>query len=254
MRIYLDVVVLLNFLVDLFLFIGTNRLSGFSVNFPRCVAAALAGGLYGGVCLLRGFRFLSAWYWRILILACLSMLAFGIDRSAFKRGGIFLLLSMSLGGISLSIGSTNAGFLLAAAVGVLLLCYFLFDGTIGKCEYLPVSIAYGDRSVSLIALRDTGNTLRDPFTGEPVYLISPGAAFRLTGLSQEQLRCPMDTLSQRPLPGLRLIPFSAIGTKGGMLLAMRFDEVRIGNQVRSAVIAFAPEGLGEGQCYQALVT
>ena len=47
--------------------------------------------------------------------------------------------------------------------------------------------------------------------------------------------------------------FASTFTEGsGMLLALRFRDVRIGSQVRSAVVAFAPEGLGSGDRYQAL--
>ena len=37
---------------------------------------------------------------------------------------------------------------------------------------------------------------------------------RLTGLSREQLSAPMDTLSFRVVPGLRLIPYRAVGGRG----------------------------------------
>lgn len=37
-----------------------------------------------------------------------------------------------------------------------------------------------------------------------------------------------------------------------MLLAMRFDGVKIGSRMQSAVVAFAAEGLGRGDVYQAL--
>ena len=44
----------------------------------------------------------------------------------------------------------------------------------------------------------------------------------------------------------------AVGQAGDMLLAMRFDGVKIGNRTQSAVVAFAAEGLGRGDVYQAL--
>ena len=37
-----------------------------------------------------------------------------------------------------------------------------------------------------------------------------------------------------------------------MLLAMRFDGVKIGTRTQSAVVAFAAEGPGRGDVYQAL--
>ena len=83
-------------------------------------------------------------------------------------------------------------------------------------------------------------------------VISPEIARRLTGLTLEQLRHPLETLMQPPLPGLRLIPYRSVGKAGGFLLAKRFEEVTIGEKTQSALVAFAAEGLGTGEIYQAL--
>ena len=83
-------------------------------------------------------------------------------------------------------------------------------------------------------------------------VLSGDVAQRLTGLTEQQLRAPLETLAQRPIPGLRLIPYRAVGQRGGMLLALRFEDVKIGSRRQSAVVAFAPEGIGKGSMYQAL--
>ena len=125
-------------------------------------------------------------------------------------------------------------------------------GRVGGREYVPVELTYGEKTVSIVALRDSGNTLRDPVSGEQVLVVSGEVAEKLTGLTQEQLRAPLKTLMCRPVPGLRLIPYRAVGQAGDMLLAMRFDGVKIGSRMQSAVVAFAAEGLGRGDVYQAL--
>ena len=117
---------------------------------------------------------------------------------------------------------------------------------------MPLQIALGDKSASLIALKDTGNTLRDPLTGEPVLVVSASIAGRLTGLTEQQLKNPLETLSSRIVPGLRLIPYHSIGNAGGFLLAKRFEDVVIAGKRKSALVAFAAEGLGNGEIYQAL--
>lgn len=252
MAVYLDLVILLNFLVDFLLLLGTNRLCGFPAQPGRCSLGALLGGLYGGACLLPGFRFLGSLLWRSVCLTGMAAVSFGCSVSAGKRGGIFLLLSMALGGLSVSIGQGSLPGLLLSAAGIWALCRVGFGrGGLGR-EYVPVMLCYGGRSLSVIALRDSGNTLRDPITGEPVLVLSGHAAQKLTGLTLQQLASPLETLSQRPLPGLRLIPYRAVGQSSGMLLGMRLSCVQIGNRKQSAVVAFAPEGLGSGEMYQAL--
>ena len=43
-----------------------------------------------------------------------------------------------------------------------------------------------------------------------------------------------------------------LSSAGGFLLAKRFADVTIGEKTRSALVAFAAEGLGKGEIYQAL--
>ena len=252
MAIYLDLVMVLNFLVDFLLLMGTNRLSGFPPGRLRCAGASLLGAVYGGACLLPGFRFLGNLLWRTVSLCLIGAMAFGWDRSAWKRGAVFVLLSMALGGIALNFGRQDFLALVAAAGLCWLLCRISFDGGTGNREYIPVTLHYAGKSASILALRDTGNTLRDPITGEQVLVVSGEVAQRLTGLSQMQLQHPLETLAQRPVPGLRLIPYRAVGQSGGMLLALRMDQVKIGSRQQSAIVAFAAEGLGQGSMYQAL--
>lgn len=253
MEIYLDLVVILNFLVDFLLLLGTNRLSGFPLSARRCAASAALGGIYSGACMLPGFCFLGSALWRVVSLGLMAVIAFGCSRSAVKRGGVFLLLSMALGGIAMGFGKGNFFALVLAAAGVWLLCRIAFGDTVGGREYVPLTLTYGKETASLIALRDSGNTLRDPITGEGVLIIAGNVAQRLTGLSPQQIRAPLETITQRPIPGLRLIPYRAVGNSGGMLLGLRFENVKLGSRTQSAIVAFAAEGLGGGEAYQALV-
>lgn len=252
MRVYLDVVVLLNFLVDLLLLLGANRLAGYPPGVKRAVLAAAVGGVYGGACLLPGFSFLGNLFWRLVSLGLMGLLAFGWNAGTLRRTVLFVLLSMALGGIAMGLGHGGAPALLGAAVGMLLLCAVGFREGAGGNSLVEVELRYGDKKVRLLALRDTGNTLRDPVTGQQVLVAGAGAAHTLLGLTAEQLRHPVETLSQRPLPGLRLIPYSTVGRSGGMLLGIRLPEVKIGNSRRAAIVAFAPEGLDGKKPYQAL--
>ena len=252
MAVYLDLVMVLNFLVDFLLLLGTNRLSGFPMGAWRCAGASLVGAVYSGACLIPGFRFLGNLLWRSVSLCIMGGMAFGCNMGALKRGGIFLLLSMAMGGIALSLGRGDMLSLMLCAALCLLLSLVSFGGQVGSREYIPLKISYEGRTVSLIALRDTGNTLKDPVTGEQVLVISSEVALRLTGLTEQQLRLPMETLAERSIPGLRLIPYRSVGNNGGFLLAKRFADVTIGDRKQSALVAFAAEGLGRGEIYQAL--
>ena len=247
MQIYLDAVVLINFLVDFFLLMGANRLAGYPAGSGRAAIAAGLGGIYSGACLFPGFQFLGSLFWRWVCLGLMGAVAFGIDRSALRRS----VLSMTLAGAALGLG-TNTLFALAGGAGmVCVLCITGFCGRMEKRHYVPVVLQWGDRRVALAALYDTGNTLRDPVTGEGVLVAGAGIAEKLIGLSVKQLREPLSTITEHP--GLRLIPYRAVGRENGFLLGMRVDNARIGKRQRSVVVAFAPEGLGSTGEYEALI-
>lgn len=251
MTVYFDLVMILNFLVDFLLLLGTNRLSGFPIGARRAALAAVLGAVYSGACMLPQFRFLGNTLWRLVSLGLMASIAFGWNRSALKRGGIFVLLSMALGGIALGFGEGSFPMLVLSAAGVWLLCRIGFGSSVGQ-EYIPVEIGHNGKTLRLIALKDTGNTLRDPVTGEAVMVISADAAKILCDLSADQLRHPMETMLTQP--GFRLIPYRAVGQPGSMLLARKFENVMIGDRRGSAIVAFAPEAIGRGEVYQALAS
>lgn len=240
--VYLDLVMLLNFLVDLLLLIGTNCLSGYPVMRWRCTAAAALGGVYGGVCLVPGFVFLGDTLWRLVFLGLMAVIAFGWNRSALRRGMLFVFLSMALGGIALGLGNGGAWSLIGAAACVALMCGIGFRGKAGAQRFATVELVLGGKRRRLIALHDTGNTLKDPVTGRQVLVVGEEVAQELLGLTPQQLREPIQTVAQ--MPGLRLIPYRAVGQPVGMLLAVKPDEVRMDGNKRDVIVAFAPQKLG----------
>ena len=251
MQIYLDGILLLNFLVDLLLLLGTNRLSGFPAE-PRLVWAALLGAAFAGACVLPGFRFLGNLFWRLVSLLLMGSVAFGWNRSAIRRTCIFAILSMALGGLALNLHRISFPALILGAAGTWAICYCAVGGRIGGREYVTVEIPVGGDVLSVVALTDTGNHLRDPITGESVLVVAGEIAARLTGLTPSQLSAPLETLGANPRMGLRLIPYHAVGQESGMLLGKRFANVKMGGRRRSVLVAFDPEGLGQGEGYQAL--
>lgn len=249
MTVYLDIVMLLNFLVDWLLLMGAGRLCGYPLSPGRTALGAVLGGLYGGVCLLPGFGFLGNTLWRMAMLLFMAVIAYGFEKSAVPRGALFLLLSMALGGVA---QETKGDFfsIAASAGGLCLLCILGFRGRVAGGRYLPVELSYGDCHLRLTALEDTGNTLRDPVTGASVLVVDGATAGKLTGLTKAQLEQPVENIGA--LPGLRLIPYRAVGTESGMLLALKLNNVKIGPWEGSRLVAFAPGSLGVSGEYQAL--
>lgn len=252
MIIYLDAVALLNFLVDYLLLLGTYRLCGYPPRWGRSALSAALGGIYGAVCMLPGFRFLGNILWRLIALGLMGWIAFGFSKSALRRTVIFVLLSMALGGIAQGMGAGGFLSVIASAAALCGMCLVGFRDRPGSVSYVPVEIYYKDKQLRLTALCDTGNTLRDPVTGKSVLVVGAEVAQQLTGLTLQQLRSPVSAVQQSLVPGLRLIPYRSMGEPAGMLLALRFHKVRIGNWQGSSLVAFAPDRLCSDGQYQAL--
>ena len=163
---------------------------------------------------------------------------------------MFVILSMALGGIASGIRmGTMEALVLGGGVLWVLCRGAISDGT-EKREYLPAELTFGDRTVKLFALRDTGNTLRDPMTGEQVLVCGADVGEELLGISRGEFQNPVEAVGK--VPGLRLIPYHAVGTPHGMMLAVRLNKAMIGNVERKPLVAFAPEEIAKGQVYRML--
>lgn len=252
METYLHLVIILNFLVEFCLILGTNRISGGVLALKKAALAALVGTAFSAGALLPGFEFLGNVLWHMVSLTLVAVIAFGWNWDSLRKGAVFVFLEMALGGITC--GVANGGFwtMVLSAVVIYVLCVVGFQGKDGQKQYVPVQICHRGKKISLMALLDTGNTLRDPVSGIPVMVVDSDVAEKLLGLDADALLDPIRTMASCGYPGLRLIPYTAIGKPSGMMLGLRVDELQIGGKHSEMIIAFAPQRIGQGRPYQAL--
>lgn len=260
MTVYADGTAVLNFLTDYLLLWGTGALTGRRRGSLRLCLGAVLGGLYGALCLAPGFRFLGGLGWRVLFLGLMLALAFGLGRQLIRQGILFLTLTLALGGggYLLRQGGSLSFLSLGAGAGALALgCRILGRTGTGTVERVDLTLSLGGRQVRVTALRDTGNGLKDPLTGQAVTVIGPGAAKKLLpGLDRAALADPASAMENllRQAPGLRLrlIPYGTVGREGGLLLGLRCDRVTAGKERLGKLIAISPTELSENGSYEAL--
>lgn len=243
MTLYLDAAILINGLIDFLLLVGTEKLMGRPIRWSRLLLSAGVGGIYAGMALMPEFAFLGNLLWRCVFMMIMSSIAFGFQTHAITQGALFLLLSMALGGVAAAMERRDVASLLAAGAGLAFLCKVGFWSVPGTKKLLPAKLCYGDREISVVAFHDTGNSLRDPITGEQVLVAGAEVAGKLLSLEPWQLNHPIEAMEA--IPGMRLIPYHAIGNPGGMLLAVRLPKVEVGSFRGPAIIAFAPEDFSE---------
>lgn len=252
MQVYLDGVFLLNGIVDLLLILGTNRLTGFPMDLKRAIPGAVLGGLYGCMCLIPELRFLNSMLWRLVFFGLMTAVAFGVNAAALRRGAILLLLSMALGGIAAGAGARDFAAVCLCAALVVALCNVGIGGHGLGRSYVPVELDWQGNTVKLLALNDTGNTLRDPLTGEQVLVCGADVGAELLNLSEKAFADPAELLTKRKIPGLRLIPYHCVGQPCGIMAVMRFKNAKIGGTVQDPLVAFAPYRIGSGEGYRML--
>ncbi len=251
MGIYLDVLILLNFAINLCLLTATARITGAHTPFWRLGAGAALGAVYAAMSVLPGFYFLGKNLWRGVFLGLMAAVAFGFEKGVIRKGMVLLGFSFLLGGIALGLQLKGFLSLLLAGGGVVLAGFLFWGKALGHAgELVPVCVRLGEREVRLTALRDSGNTLKDPFTGESVLVVQGSSAKELLG--SIDLKSPGTAVAGWKGAGKpRLLPYHALGGKG-VLFALRCDGVSIGGKAAGTLVAFSPEELSTTGEYQAL--
>ena len=244
---YVGFVMILNFFVDLLVLCGTDRLVGLGMPVKAAIPGAAVGAVYAGICLLTSLALLTGTAARIIVLLVMALLTYGVDLRAWA---MFVMMMITIGGIT-----TGFAYIGKWELMVCVLCGVVMLVTAKRVGFrsilVPMELSYQDKSIQVMALCDTGNGLRDPITGESVIVVSPQIAFDFTGLTKQQLSKPTEYLSS--LPGGRLIPYRAVGTDSGFLMATRFPMVKVGKRKSSALVAFAPAGFQTDGSFQALI-
>ena len=133
--------------------------------------------------------------------------------------------------------------LLLTAAPVALLLFILRRKRKNVQRFYEVLVGQGEAEVKLTALYDTGNGLMDPYVKEPVHIVS-----------KETLKA----IGGEETFAFRLLPFSSVGCKDGMLKAFSVERIRIlgdgaAYEISPAVLALAEDALFFGRPYQMIL-
>lgn len=274
--VYIDRVFLLNTLMDYLLLLTTARLSGLPLRRWWLLLWAALGGVYASAVFLPEMHWLGHPLGRLAAGVVMALAAF---RGGGRQTALFFLLAAGLAGVVLALGLAFGSpeglaqrvyyadiswpVLVLTALAAYGLLHILFGQAArhGGGELLRITIAINGRHQTVTALHDTGNTLRDPVSGRAALVLERRAAEDLW--PQEVA----EVLSQ-PLPpeekmarlhrqgwGLRftLLPFRAVGTEGGLLLAARSDYIEVdGKRYPRTPVALSEQPVSDGGGYHAL--
>ena len=228
--VYIDVLFVINFFITFFLLSATARITKKRAATARLILSSVLGGLYSLIILVDLPLAVSVLL-KLAVSAVLLLAAFHFDRLGgfFSAYALFYFMNfvflgliygialavktpyihLSNGTVYLNIGAR--GLLVSAFIAYLASCVAvrLYNRRLAAGEVLPITVENGGRSVSLFALTDTGNKLREPFSDSPV-IVADAAKF-------EELFDPEKT---------RIIPAETSGSRGFML-SFRPDKVTV---------------------------
>ncbi len=238
--------------VDLLLIWGVAELVGVPLRWFRVGLSVILGGMYTLVCVYSESGIQGSYFWRFLLWASEGWICFGGNSGGFRRGVFFAVLAAAVSEGAAGVGGLSVRGMGSGALLVCALCLLDMRRHRLKKPYVPVLLIWENQKERILALRDTGNTLRDPVTGEPVLVAGPSVAQRMLGLTEEELSTPAKTLVDGKIKGLRLIPYRSVGQSNGMLLAVRVPRAKVGTRQGSVVVAFTPTVLDPENRYHAL--
>lgn len=278
MVIYLDLVFFLNSLADALALYVTSRLSGISLRTTRVVFASVIGGVYGVICSVPIFCFMRSFVSQILVAAFLVWIVFGLRTIYLRLCLLFFVLSCAMGGVLIAFAQSftrygvsntlnNMNWKVFFLVGGM--CYFflsiVFRG--GAKHYVSGEISKGTlwhngQKIPLNVLLDTGHTLHDPYTGNPVMTVWLDATRELWSAEEwsilerlvdaEVTGC-LEKLTKISSGRFWIIPYRAVGIQSGALLCFSAESVVIGKKSLGKItVALSGTSLSDGGSCNAL--
>ncbi len=274
-EVYADLYILVNTGMDLLCLMITAALTHRKILRRRAIPGALFGGIYALIALLVG---INGWAGVLLDVAAAFLMCFIVfaskgerTRFLFKVTAVHMLASVFLGGVMTALyawlnrlelpldalGKDDVSVwlfaVLAAVSGFLTAKGSMFFGLSGKTRSVTVEAVLFGRRVTLRAMVDSGNLLRDPMSGRSVIVAERR---RLTEILPKNFpkegEMPQDHELARKI---RLIP-AHTATGEGILTAIIPDSLTVvdGKDRRRSDYLIAPISLGErAQGFDALI-
>lgn len=241
--IYADILIIVNAYVNYFLLLTCARMTHRDLSYRRGLFAAIIGSFSAFIILLPPIHIVLLIIMRFIIAGIIISAAFGFSswKQIFQLTMLFFIFSFFFAGIMLAIAECfpinklkvqNGVFyfdfsiiilILATILSYMILMFtqrFFSHRNILQRQY-RVIITANERTVSLQGLIDTGNTLKDVFTGRPVIICNVQELMDI--LPAEYPTTPINSLEEietmlynnkKKLRELHFIPFNTIDVSG----------------------------------------
>ncbi|SKA83482.1 stage II sporulation protein GA (sporulation sigma-E factor processing peptidase) [Caloramator quimbayensis] len=286
--VYIDVLLLENFFMNYLLIYLLKRLCKYKTKEWKMILASLFGAFYVIFIFYPDFQFLYCLLMKFLMSIIMLIIAFTPRkiRDILKIVILFYIEAFIIGGSILAIfyltykeiDIASGTFLLTnissnyIIIGILIAIILVkigfdylenFYGT--EKNKIEIQIILDNKRCSITALIDTGNTLKDPVTNVPVIVVYQKSLLDI--FPDELKKCIADDydyesitkiiISSQLKSRIRIIPYRALGTENGILIAIRADMAIVKyknkcNVIEEPIIALYNKPISVYGDYQAL--
>lgn len=190
MKIYLDLVIILNFILDLILLMSVNYILRRNVKEYRLIIGSLIGSLTLLLLFIKMNNFLLFLY-KVLVSFVMLIVCFGYKDILyfFKNVLYFYMVSMLIGGaidfLNNQFSYTNDGLvfinngLSISYLIIIILCFFIYFIYINcfinlknnYSNYYSCKLYFNNQIIDCNAFLDTGNKLKDPYSNKSIILL-----------------------------------------------------------------------------------
>lgn len=229
MTIYIDIILIINFIIDLLLLLSVSFLLKRRASITRIIISSSIGSLSTLLLFVIHNNFLLLIY-KLLTSIIMIIITFKYNNfHYFKDNLIYLyIISIVLGGtiylINNQISSINNGliftsnnlkinlFLLIIITPIIIYKYLKTTKNyqITYSNYYDIDIYYNDLCIKGTAFLDTGNNLKDPYFKRPIILIN-----------KELINEPVKTF---------LVPYSVVNNQKGLLEVFSPKKIIVNNK------------------------
>ena len=264
MVIYADILFVMNLAVNYLVLLGAAKMCACPAKRLRLLLGAALGAAYAVLCVLSGAEFLTHPLVKIAAGALISLASFGDEKRLLKLTLAFFAVTLLFGGAVTAVlasgGKTAASVFTPVTLRVLIISFAPAYAAVAfisrrnsalRHEIIPLKITYRGQSVSLRALRDSGNELHEPLSGRAVVVCERSA---LLPLFSEQTRSLIlqnrDAADSLPLlysqgeTDFRIVPYRTVGESGFLLAFLPESVTAAGEKREDLLVAVGTEDFG----------
>ncbi len=262
MYIVLEYYLLENFIINFLILILTNVITKSKVPKRNIILGSIVCSLYSLVFFSPKLIFLTKFYMKIIISIVIVKLTFNsrnIKKIIYQLIGFYIISFVFAGaiiGISFNFSDISKflfkklniieifkskyvfiGLLIGILASYKIFTYY-HERSLKEKYIANVTIVYREKEINVRALIDTGNSLVEPFTNKPVFVVEFEEIKEILPIKLNEMFLKekigndllfledvlMDLKDDIPL---RLIPFRSIGNSSGLLLGFKPDYLRI---------------------------